>query len=180
MTKKITLEQALEVWGQWKAGREEITNHFSTGELNEFLFHPLETADREAILQHLRECPSCLAEFSALDRLREEEDTPGGWDIALPKAAATSPSGPRRITTESGRYTIDIRPQLADSSRGLIIVRVSGRDPESVEGGLLTLMDSERRILLQGTISQGEVAQEVENLGEIDYRFVVHVRPVQP
>ena len=180
MTKKITLEQALEVWGQWKTARKETTNHFSIGELNEFLFHPLETAHREEILQHLRECPSCLAEFSSLDRLREEEDAPGGWDIALPKAAATAPSGPRRIATESGRYTIDIRPQLADSSRGLVIVRVSGSDPESVEGCLLTLRDSGRRVLLQGKISHGEVAQDVEDLDEIDYRFVVHVQPVQP
>jgi hypothetical protein len=176
MNRKITLEQALESWDRWRKEQISAADHVSIGELYELLIHPSGMADREKILQHLAVCPDCLTEFAGLDRCRQEEEEGSGWDVALRRAAATTPDGPRRITTEKGLYTIDIRPDVADRSRGLIIVRVSAVVRERLEGSLLTLVDGQGRVLLRGRISGGEVVQAVEDLVSVDDRLFVHVQ----
>jgi hypothetical protein len=177
MNNTITLEQAMEAWGQWKTANSRLEKHVPPGELYEFLIHPLEIGGRERILQHLRECPECLRELRELGRCRKEagENAPE-LAIALPKAAASAQTGPRRITAEEGKYTIEIRPHLADQSRGLVIVKVAAGDPTLLEGKILTLVTGQDKVILKKKVVGGEVVQEVADLGEIEYPFIIIIQ----
>ena len=81
-----------------------------------------------------------------------------------------------RITTEGGKYTVEIRPQLTDKSRGLITVQPSPQHREALEGAAIVLRDSKGRVLLEGKIVSSEVSQVIEDLDKIEYGLIVQAR----
>jgi hypothetical protein len=97
------------------------------------------------------------------------------WDLALPKAAATDPEGPKTITSEGGKYTIEIRPHLADSNKGIITIQVSAQHRQELEGKTAIIQDSSSRILLQAKIINGEASQTIDRLDQIDYGLLIKI-----
>ena len=177
MSRKITLEEGFEAWKTWRQSHESSGDHIPPEELYEFLIHPSEVPDRNNLLSHLTRCGTCLQEFEELVQSRAEaKSRMETWDFALPKAAASEIEGPRKIITEGGQYTIEIRPHVSDRSRGLATVQVSPQHREGLEGTILTLIDGKGRVVLQGHIVNGEVAQEIDNLEDLRPPFIVQAQ----
>lgn len=168
MEEHLTLKQALDTWNA--SGLSPEAGHLSPEELCDLLLQ-LATRDlHHKMVAHLCRCPACLREFQALVQSMAEA---AAWDLALPKAAATQAQGSLRITTEGGKYTIEIRPHLSDKSRGLITVQTALQHREALEGVSIVLKDNRGRILLSGRIVSGEVSQEVADLDQIEYGLMV-------
>jgi hypothetical protein len=173
MNKKTTLKEALEAWVEWRLAQEEREPP-SPAELYEFLRQPGNSAYRTPILALLDQSAASLRELGEMARSRTvAHERLGDWDIALPKAAATSAEGSGKITSEGGKYTIEIRPHLAQADRGIVVVRVALAHREALEGKVLILKDSSGQVLLRGKVVDGEVSQEIEGLSRIEYGFVV-------
>jgi hypothetical protein len=178
MSDERTLRQAIEAWMGQLRHAEGGGLPFAPAELYDFLLqpqsHPRGAEIREALLQH-PQLAVLLAELAA--SRREGEVRLGAWDMALPKAAAVAGEGTGRITTEGGKYTIEIRPHLDKVNHGLVVVRVAAPYRDQLEGAVLELQDSSGQLLVRGRVVDGEVSGELENLTQIDYGFVV--RPVR-
>lgn len=165
------LKKALDAW---IAGRAAPGEHPAVEELYEFFIRPAGHPQAGQLLAHLCRCPACMRKFQELARsIPEAEQLAGWWDVALPKAAAAHEQGPMRITTEGGKYTIEIRPQLADKSRGLITVQPAPQHQQALEGAAIVLRDSKGRVLLEGRIVSSEVSQLIEDLDKIEYGLIV-------
>ena len=178
MDGKITLDEALGRWSTWKGSQASSGEHIAPEELFELLVHPLEIPGREQLLTHLTRCAACLGEFQVLVESREAAGTRlERWDLALPRAAASPIEGPRRIFTEGRKYTIVIRPHVSDTSRGLITVQVAPQHQQALEGETLRLLDGQGRVVLEGRVTNGEVAQEVADIEAIETTFFVSVPP---
>lgn len=164
----------MRTWGAWKASTGTPEEHIPTAELYEFLIHPTENPDRENLLDHLTQCPLCLHELDELvENMEETENRIVYMDFALPKAAASPLEGPRQITTERGKYTIEIRQHISGENKGIIIVQVAAPYREDLEGKNIVLRDSRGRILLRSMIINGEASQEIEALDQIEYGLVI-------
>jgi hypothetical protein len=174
MSDERTLREAIEVWMAQVRAREPEELPFAPAELYDFLLRPAEHPRRDEIRQALGEHPRLAALLSDLAASqREAAARLGGWDVALPKAAAVAGEGTGRITTEGGKYTIEIRPHLDKINRGLVVVRVAAAYRDQLEGNLLELQDSRGQMLVKGRVDDGEVSGELEQLSQIDYGFIV-------
>ena len=166
---EASLKGALDAWRRSRRGHSE---HPSLPQLYELL---LETHQaNEALIEHVSGCPACqktLGELlSAQDEARESFAL---WDLALPKAAASSLENTRQISSEGGRFTIEIRRHLTDANKGIVTVQASQQFRDAVEGKTVVLQDGAGRVLLEGRMVNGEVSQEIDGLDTIDYGFVI-------
>lgn len=127
--------------------------------------------DRPKLLAHLTRCPRCLRQLkSMLDHVdKANEQAFDGWDQALPLAAASAQEGPRRITSKSGIYYLEIRAGTDGAGDGLINVEVADQFRAKLEGRELRVWDASGRVLLQGEIGGGRVMRMVAALNEIEY-----------
>lgn len=176
MSDERTLREAIEVWMAQLRPRESEELPFTPAELYDFLLQPEQHPRRNEIRQALGEYPQLAALLNDLAvSQREAVARLGDWDVALPKAAAVAGEGTGRITTEGGKYTIEIRPHLDKINRGLVVVRVAAAYRDQLEGKLLELQDSRGQQLVKGRVVDGEVSGELESLSRIDYGFVVRM-----
>jgi hypothetical protein len=174
MSDERSLREAIEIWMMQLQGQSSGELPFTPAELYEFLLHPEQHPRRSEIRQVLDENPALAVMLSDLAAgQREARARMGAWDLALPKAAAVAGEGTGRITTEGGRYTIEIRPHLDKINRGLVVVRVAAAYRDQLEGEVLELQDSRGQVLVKGRVVDGEVSGELESLSQIDYGFVV-------
>lgn len=171
--RKTTLREALDGWA---AQTQVAGDHIGRPALYELLLRGPD--GREEILAHLARCPRCLRALQELDEgMQVAEKRFTHWDVMLPKAAAAAGETARRIPTEGGRFTIEVRPHLTDASRGIITVQVSQRFREALEGHTIVLRDSAGRVLLDGRIVNGEVSQEIPDLEAMDFGLIVQAQP---
>jgi hypothetical protein len=171
MKKKIALKDALDAWAAGPpAGAGD---HVPPAELYEFLSRLAPPAP--ALLEHLTRCPWCAREMRQMaENLPRAETHLAGWDLALPKAAATDTASVWRVPTEAGKYTIEFHPHSSDKTRGLITLQVAPQYRSQLEGHRVALRDSKGRLLLEGRIVNGEAAQELRDLDRIEAGFIVH------
>lgn len=176
MSRSTTLKQALLAWSRNRASGEPPGAHLSTDRLYEWLLDPSGGDIGEAERHHLIECPQCSAELHAL-AAGIADTSPYGmqhWDVALPKAAAGPLEWPKTISTEEGRYTIEIRPSLDNPDQGIITVTVGAAYRTDIEGQRLRVVDGNGRLLLSGLVYEGQVSQLIEQgLSQIVPKFVV-------
>ncbi|MCC7261778.1 MAG: hypothetical protein IT369_04555 [Candidatus Latescibacteria bacterium] len=174
MSQDRTLREAIETWMAQRHERNATALPFGPADLYEFLLHPAAHPRRAEIVQALGEDPRLGAMLNELAASQREAALRlAGWDIALPKAAAVAGEGTGRITTEGGKYTIEIRPRLDQVDRGLVVVRVAAAFRDQLEGETLVVQDSRGQVLVRGRVVDGEVSGELESLEGIDYGFVV-------
>jgi hypothetical protein len=180
MSDERTLREAIAAWMDQLRSTKAGDLPFTPAELYDFLLqpqtHPRGAEIRAALLQH-PQLAVLLAELAA--SRKEAETRLGTWDMALPKAAAVAGEGTGRITTEGGKYTIEIRPHLDKVNHGLVVVRVAVPYRDRLEGTMLELQDSSGQLLVRGRVVDGEVSGELENLTQIDYGFVVRTARAQ-
>lgn len=168
--KKTSLKDALSAWVARPA--DETDKHIPPAALYEFLIHPVEQPP--AFLRHLGHCAQCAQELQEMvQSLEQAEERLKGWDLACPKAAASTGSSARKIVSEAGKYTIEIRPHTVESDRGIIILQVSPQYRQALEGRRVSLRDGLGRTLLEGRILGGEAAQEMEGLDQIGTDFII-------
>lgn len=171
MSRRVALKEALQVWEEQIGSKEAVGRHLLPADLYELLARPSTDESREALLGHLSRCSTCLKRLKHMLKAMDEART---WDMALPKAAASDegrPSG--EILTEGRKYSIVIRRSISDSSRGVITVQVEAAFRDVIEGCHIILKDGAHRILLEGTIVNGEVSKNVADLDNIVPQFFV-------
>ena len=169
---ETTLREALDAWGETHDASGE--SHLTPAQLYEFGLSLKRGESGAEILDHTARCATCLATLNTLlDGMEEAEERMVLWDVALPKAAATPVEGARKIPTEGGRFTIEVRQHLSDPNKGIIAVQVSHQFRETLEGRTVTLRDGSGKVLLSGRIINGEVSQEIDDLDAVDYGLMV-------
>lgn len=174
MNDERTLREAIETWMAQLRAQESEETRFTPAELYDFLLHPEHHPRRDEIVKALGESAAVSALLTELAASRREAASRlADWDIALPKAAAVAGEGTGRITTEGGKYIIEIRPHLDKPDHGLVVVRVAAAHREHLEGKELVLEDSRGQVLVKGRVVDGEVSNELEQLSQIEYGFVV-------
>lgn len=174
MNGKRSLREALETWrAQWGSQETEETP-CSPAELYDFLLHPEHHPRRAEIIAALGVSAGLSAMLIELAASKREAGSRlADWDIALAKAAAVAGERTGRITTEGGKYTIEIRPHLDKPDHGLVVVRVAAAYRDDLEGKELVLEDSRGEVLVRGRVVDGEVSNELEQLSQIEYGFVI-------
>lgn len=173
MKGETTLRDALVAWLEWRRKAGPI-DEAAVPQLYNLLRGTLGPEERERILERLVEQGTGVQDLNEMAiSYRDARVAFQGWDLALPKAAAMPAEGPGRITSEGGKYTIEIRPHVARADLGLVVVRVMPGHREALEGKVLILKDSSGRVLLTGKVVEGEVSQEIDGLSRIEYGFVV-------
>jgi len=171
MKKRITLQEALKNWRSTVTSEEGLGRHIPSSELYEFLIQPSASEIKDTSLNHLCRCPLCIQELKDLTASIEEAEV---WDLALPRAAASEEiEWPMKIPTEGGKYTIIIRPNISDRSKGVVTVKVELTYRDTLEGKKVILKDGRGQILLSGVIIDGQISQDIEELDAILPRFVV-------
>lgn len=168
MNKKITIEQALFAWAQYRLGNSMVMRHLDEQNLR-FIFENIPQLNHREI-EHLILCTDCLQKATAAIRHRESF---AYAETAWRKAAATrEKSWPQKITTKSG-HTIEIRESETDKNNGLIIVTINEKQRDQFEGKMISVVDGTGRVLLKNVVQNGEVFQRIENLDNIDLRLLV-------
>jgi len=172
MNKRITIKEALEAW-QAHGLNEDIGEHISPAELYELLIQPQGIDLGEEQLNHLTRCPVCLQEIKNITESRKEAEA---WDIALPKAATSESEWPKRIRLEAGKYSVTIRRNIHQTNKGLVVLQVEEAYKDALEGKSVKLLDGRNHICLEGTIFDGKISQEIENLDTVNLKSLT-VRP---
>lgn len=174
MSEERTLREAIEAWMVQLRTQESEELLLTPAELYDFLLQPEQHPRRNEIRQALGMYPKLAAMLSELAASqREAMARLSAWDVALPKAAAVAGEGTKKITTEGGKYTIEIRPHLGKVNRSLVVVRVAAACRDQLEGKLLELQDSGGQVLVQRRVVDGEISGELGNLNQIDGGFVI-------
>lgn len=175
MSKKTTLQDALNAWSEYKTASDD-GDTIPAAELYEFLLNPADYPEREALLHQIARDPIALNKLNTMLQSSEEPTAHlTTWDLALPKAAATAPEGPQTIISEGGKYTIEIRPHLADPNKGMITIQVAIQHRPELEGKTAIIQDSSSRVLLQAKIINGEASQTIDRLDQIDYGLLIKI-----
>jgi hypothetical protein len=169
---EMTLQEALAAWSARRTPVGASSQHIAPSALYQLLTQPSDAPTNEPLLQHLTRCPLCLRE---LKEIAQSIADAAGWDIAVPKAAASEMRGTIRIPTEGGKYTIIIRRSVADAQQGVITVEVAAPYRAELEGKSVVLRDGQGRLRLHGRIIDGEVSQAVEDLTGLIPRFLVEI-----
>ncbi|MBN2238111.1 MAG: hypothetical protein JW729_11165, partial [Bacteroidales bacterium] len=145
MNNKITINQALFAWAQYRLGNSMVMRHIDEQKLN-FIFENIAQLNHREI-EHLILCTDCLQKATASTRQKESfAYAETGWR----KAAATrDKSWPQKITTKS-RHTIEIRESETDKNNGLITVSINEKQRDQFEGKMISIVDGTGRMLLKG------------------------------
>lgn len=174
MNDERSLREAIEAWSARLGSQETGETPFSPAELYDFLLHPEHHPRRDKIIAALGVSAGLSAMLTELAASkREARARMAGWDIALAKAAAVAGERTGRITTEGGKYTIEIRAHLGKPDHGLVVVRVAAAYRDDLEGKELVLEDSRGQVLVKGRVVDGEVSRELDQLSQIEYGFVI-------
>jgi len=168
MNKKITINQALSAWTQYRLGNSMVMRHLDEQKLS-LIFENIPQL-KHGEIEHLILCTDCLQKATASNRQKESFVFA---ETAWRKAAATKEkSWPQKITTKSG-HAIEIRESETDKNNGLITVNINEKQREQFEGKMISVVDGKGRMLLKGIVKDGEVFQRIENLDVIDLRLLV-------
>ena len=173
---RVALDDALDVWREeWEKdlGEALTGEHASPEQLARMAdFGGLVDAE-PGLVDHLSRCPRCLGEWATLVRattgLDELRRAPG-LDYGLFEAAATrSVAHSRTLHTVSGTYELTLSPGVSETSRGLVILEVTGASAPELEGHRVTVRArASGEVLVDGIVRRGNLAQRHENLAAID------------
>jgi hypothetical protein len=152
------------IW-QTELNAQAQGRHLTTSEIYDLLIKE-NMPDKEVMLAHLSHCSHCSEEFHKMYLTQKKTEF---LDIALPQLAGVKSHSPfMKIDTEGGKYTIIIRQSLKEQNKGIITIELAPNLREKAEGERITLKDRQGRILLEGTVVNGQVSQKIEHLDNID------------
>ena len=171
---------ALESWHrkQLKEYKAGPTSHFNDEILARLASDKgLAEASKDE-LEHLDECPICLANWSAwrrawstvddLDNPEEEIDDHHSLEhtYGFLEAAASDHIGNRGVSMESscGSFRLELLPDREQPSRGMIILTALKENRE----GHVCVRDRQGREILSGTLSDGRLARLCQKFNKLD------------
>ena len=187
MTDSNNLNRAFHAWQEIKL--EEFKNADSAGQLNQHLdekvllrlagsggFEKATTIE----LEHLDNCPVCLAEWAAWCRALSAADECIDSNFAddlndkffshqafgyLEAAASDTPKSQALILESScGTYRLEILPDRQENNEGMIILsRITENSAAEV-----SVRDRAGRIIISGPLENGRIARIHRNLDELD------------
>ncbi len=127
--------------------------------------------------EHLSMCPKCLREWaswrravSAVEETNEkQEEYKEVMAYGLLKAAATEGiTEPVTLTSECGRFTLSVFPQVDAPEQGIITLETPEEGPETCEENFAIVRDKNGLVLLEGKVQNGRLARKFDNLNRID------------
>jgi len=187
MTDANNLNRAFHAWQETKL--EEFKNDDSAGRLNQHLDE--KTLLRLAgsgggekattiELEHLDNCPVCLAEWAAWRRALSVADEYSESEFAdnlsdelfshqafgyLEAAASDTPKSQALILESScGTYRLEILPDRQDNNEGMIILSQLTENSDAE----VSVRDRAGRIIISGPLENGRLARIHKNLDELD------------
>lgn len=179
MTNNGNINSALEAWRDIKIEQSptEISEHLEERTLIRLAAAGgLEEASPNE-LEHLDNCPLCLATWSAWRRAfavateyedDENETTELNHDEAYGflEAAATTSAKTQTLVVESscGSYRLEILPDREAPDEGMIVLSRLTKDGDQQ----LTVRDKKGHEILSGTLENGRLARLYHNLNELD------------
>ncbi len=191
ITETNNLDQAFSAWREIRL--EELNDADSgsrTPHFDEKML--LRLADRGGLkraaageLEHLENCPLCLAEwaawrraFSAADECNESDENRAAADLndefpahqafGYLEAAASAAPQTQALTLESscGTYRLEILPDRQDNNEGMIILNRLTENRDAV--AKLTVRDRAGRIIISGPLENNRLVRIHKNLDELD------------
>ncbi len=187
MTDSNNLSQAFHSWREAKL--EDFQDDNSISPLNHHLDEKvlLRLADSGGLekattieLEHLDNCPLCMAEWAAWRRALSAADDCGESDFGkdlndeffsqqafgyLEAAASDTPKSQALVLESScGTYRLEILPDRQENSEGMIILSRLTKN-SAVE---VSVRDRTGRIIISGPLENGRLARIHKNLDELD------------
>ncbi len=189
MTDTNTLDQAFSAWQETRL--EELNNDDSGNRQPHFDEKILlRLADRGGLesaatieLEHLENCPLCLAEwaawrraFSAADECSENSSADdlnseffAHQAFGYLEAAASATTKMQALTLESncGTYRLEILPDRQENNAGMIILNRLTENQDTATK--VTVRDRAGRIVISGPLENNRLVRIHKNLDELDF-----------
>ena len=179
MTSSENINSALETWRDLKAkpSQTEQSAHLEESALVRMAADGGLQEASENELEHLDNCPLCLANWSAWRRAfslatecedeeeRVEDLFPEGAYGFLEAAATASPKTQGlAIESSCGSFRLEVLPNREQPKEGMIVLssRVKSSDSK------VTVRDKKGREILSGTLENGRLARLYRKLNELD------------
>ncbi len=170
MSEKITLQHA---FGVWEKGRKEPpgkTDIHPSVQLIQRLANGLEP-DGDRWFGHLADCGDCRARW--MDEMERDAEINTFTDMVFAKVAGGGRRFEKvtRLSSESGRYQITLRRKVGDRDSILVTLTVL-KGAGELEGRNVVVRDKNRKKLLEGAITQGELSGWRKGPDDIDVSFI--------
>ena len=179
MTSSENINRALEIWRDLKIepSHTEPSAHLEESTLVRMAADGGLQEASENELEHLDNCPLCLANWSAWRRAfslaNESEDEEERAENLFPEgaygfleAAATASPKTQGVVIESscGSYRLEVLPNRESPEEGMIVLssRVKNADNN------VTVRDKKGREILSGALENGRLARLCRKLNELD------------
>lgn len=126
-------------------------------------------------LHHLSLCPVCmdrLEEFSSIIGLPVADDF--FCDALLMgegslKAASDDTLEILKLKSRCGRFSLSVFPSRKGDA-GTVVLKISSRAPDSLEGKMATVCDASGNLIIQGIIREGSLARKVKQPDRFDFK----------
>lgn len=163
----------------WDLGKKQPEKQPSLEHLNSHILNRLAedgglNKAPENIIDHLSSCQHCMQRWGnlrqAVEASRERANIEKYYKVSygVLKAAASGPAtGPLRLTSQCGQYTLSVLPQINDQNRGLITLETTEHNGKSADGHHVTVWDSQNNQIIDGIFNDGKVIQTNNNLSTI-------------
>jgi hypothetical protein len=168
--------QALcEFWqqaSQKKNKAHETQRHLPDFVLYDLAWGELAAEERRNALRHLADCHECIARLTAFQAaIVADREVYAIWKPALLYAAGDGESAPviQEVTTE-GKYVITLQP-TDNSQHDLLTLAVTPSFRERLEGLSVIVVSSKGTVVLQGTISGGDITRLIPRQLRVEWPF---------
>lgn len=174
------LKTCLEIW-KYRCGPHMVEGENGSGHIaDENIYRMAEdsgmTDAAAGDFEHLSRCPVCMEKWAAWrEAISAVEDDEAQQEAAplmsygLLRAAATpDDKEPVSSLSSCGRLRLSVAPPLDTGDRWIVILEVAGKTGEMLEGRHIRVRDAKGRILLDGKIEQGRMAQLWKTLPDFD------------
>jgi hypothetical protein len=135
-------------------------------------------------IQHLSDCPACMADwafwvrvFSSDEKDMEEEIPTVLSGVMLRAAASPGPREALRLPSFCGQFLLGVLPEIQHPERGMITLETVADSSLIYESRPATVRDAADRVILQGRFAQGRIARVCEDLSHIDlglWSVIIH------
>ncbi len=179
LTSSENINSALRSWRDMKIAQShcEQTEHLEEKVLVRMAADGGLQEASEYELEHLDNCPLCLAHWSAWQRAfsvvaegldeekREKDQFSGDAYGFLEAAATTSPQTQSQVLESScGSYRLEVLPSREQPEEGMIVLKSRAENGDNK----VTVRDKNGREILSGSLENGRLARLCHNLNELD------------
>lgn len=157
------LNRLRETLGQTTSGLVDQPRHLRDAVLFDLALEALPQEDQLAAQAHLAICEECVRRLVTLQEAIQTDRTVSAvWDPEILHAAGESRFVPiLRCPTEDGKYVITLQP-TRNGQKDLLTLEVTPLLQERFEGLTVVLVSSRGKVILRGTISEGNITRLID------------------